>query len=621
MQKFPSKGKYKDGRNWRVASRVKQRLSEQKSEANYQSTPQSPTQPKTKDSETAENPPNHGISPSRLLMTWGILAIAAFGLLVNLYRLQIVDGAKLTKRARDQQMTTLRPFMPRRSIIDRNRNVLAIDQPIYILYAHPRQFKKSFEEIAKGLAPILGKEVGDLEHKFQRQKTNILLDGKLSEEQRNRIVALRFDGLDLRQNYARLYPQNDLVAETLGFVNLDRKGQAGIEQTQERLLERKIKTLRLNRTRQGILMPDYAPEGFINFDDFQVQLTIDSRLQRAARNALKRQMDRYRAKRGAVIVMDAYDGSLLAMVNQPTYNPNEYNKVKDQSLLKNWTVTDLYEPGSTFKPLNVAIALEAGFIRPSDTFVDNGSFRVHDRWIRNAEDKRFGRINIAQILEHSSNIGMVQIIQKMPANQYYGWLERLGLGQAVDTDLPAAASSQLKPQDEFAATPIEPATASFGQGFSLTPLQLVQMVGALANGGKLVTPHTVKGLVDSEGKIHDAPTLPAPRQIFSPMTAQQVVEMMETVVAGGTGERASIPGYRIAGKTGTAQKASKSGGYLADARITSFVSILPVQKPRYVVLAIVDEPKGRNAFGGTVAAPISKEVMEVLINLEKIPPN
>ncbi len=567
-------------------------------------------------SATQDQAPN---TKSRLFVVWGILIAAGLGLAVNLYQLQIVGGAKLTQKARNQQMVNLRPFMPRRPVIDRTNNVLAIDRPVYTVYAHPKLFDKSQENIAEQLAPILDKDAADLKKTFQSKKSGILLSSALPEELADRISSKHFDGLELIQKYSRLYPQQDLVAEVVGYVNVDRRGQAGVEYSQEKLLERSVQTVRLSRAGNGSLMPDHAPEGFLHFDDLRLQLTIDSRLQRAARLALKQQMEKYGAKRGAVIVMDAWDGSLLALVSQPTYNPNEYSKA-DISLFKNWTVADLYEPGSTFKPLNVAIALENNVIKPDDTFNDPGSIQVGDRTIKNAENKRYGRINISQVLQHSSNIGMVQIIQRMQPSVYYNWLERLGLGQNVETDLPFEAPSQLKSQEEFIASPIEPATTSFGQGFSLTPLQLVQMHAALANGGKLVSPHVVRGLIDTKGQMHYSPNLPAPRQIFSAATSQRVVEMMETVVNDGTGKASQIPGYRIAGKTGTAQIASR-GGYSSRAYITSFVGILPVESPRYVVLALVDEPKGANAYGSTVAAPIVKSVMEALIPIEQIPPS
>jgi cell division protein FtsI (penicillin-binding protein 3) len=545
---------------------------------------------------------------------------AGLGLGVNLYNLQIVKGPKLTQQARNQQMVNLRPFMPRRPVVDRNSNLLAIDRPVYILYAHPKLFEKSNEEIAERLAPILAKDTADLVKTFQSKKSGIILDPALPEEIIDRVTALRLNGLELIQKYSRFYPPDDLVSDVVGYVNLDRRGQAGVEYSQEKLLERPVQTVRLSRDGSGALMPNHAPEGFLHFDDLRLKLTIDSRLQRIARVALKQQMEKFDAKRGAVIVMDALDGSLLALVSQPTYNPNEYAKA-NISLFKNWTVADLYEPGSTFKPLNVAIALENGVIKPDDMFNDSGSVRVANYTIKNAMNNGYGRISIAQILQYSSNIGMVQMIQRLKPSIYYNWLERLGLGQKVDTDLPFEVGGRLKSQEEFIASPIEPATTSFGQGFSMTPLQLVQMHGALANGGKLVTPHVVQGLIDTKGQMHDSPTRTIPRQIFSAATAQKVVEMMETVVDEGSGKPSQIPGYRIAGKTGTAQKASPNGGYIKGARMTSFVAILPVESPRYVVFALVDEPKGESAYGSTVAAPIVKSVIEALIPLEEIPPS
>ena len=555
----------------------------------------------------------------RLFLVWCILMAAVFGLVINLYKLQIVQGAKLTEKARNQQMVTLQPFIPRRMVVDRNHNILACDRLVYTLYAHPKLFKQSDEQVAQKLAPILNKNANELVKIFQSQKSGILLASALPEETVTHVTGLHLNGLELTQKYLRFYPENDLVADVVGYVNTDRSGQAGVEYSQEELLKRSVETVRLSQTGNGALMPDYAPVGLLDFDDLQLQLTIDSRLQRSARLALKQQMEKFRAKRGAVIVMDALDGSLLALVSVPTYDSNEYSKA-DISLFKNWTVADTYEPGSTFKPLNVAIALENRVIKSDDVFKDPGFIKVANYTIKNAEENNYRRISIAQILQYSSNVGMVEIMQRLHPSVYYNWLQRLGLGQKVDTDLPFAVTGQLKSQEKFVASPIEPATTSFGQGFSLTPLQIVQLHAALANGGKLVTPHVVQGLIDSKEQIHYSPTFPTPRQIFSRTTTQQVIKMMETVVEEGTGKASQISGYHIAGKTGTAQKASSTGGYQKGAYITSFLGILPVESPRYVVLAVVDEPKGKNVYGGTVAAPIVKSVIEALIYLEKIPP-
>ncbi len=401
-------------------------------------------------SKTQDQIPN---TKSRVLMAWGILIAAGLGLSINLYRLQIVQGFKLTQKARNQQMVNLRPFTPRRLMVDRNKNVLAIDRPVYTVFAHPKLFEKSNEEMAERLAPILDKNPAELVKIFQSRKSGITLASALPEASADRISTLRLNGLELIQKYSRFYPTEDLAADVVGYVNIDRRGQAGVEYSQEKLLERSMQTVRLSRAGNGALMPDHAPEGFLHFDDLQLQLTIDSRLQRAARTALKEQLEKFGAKRGAVIVMDALDGSLLALVSQPAYNPNEYSKA-DISLFKNWTVADLYEPGSTFKPLNVAIALENGVIKPDDVFDDPGTIKVADRIIKNAVINGYRRINIAQILQTSSNVGMVQIIQRLRPSVYYNWLERLGLGQKVDTDLPFEVSGRLKTQEEFIGSPI-----------------------------------------------------------------------------------------------------------------------------------------------------------------------
>lgn len=576
--------------------------------------------------ETNANPPEKSLPRSpmlRLLLVWGVIMAGCSGLLLNLYRLQVTQAPSLEEKARQQQMVYMRPYVPRRPIVDRNSNVLAIDQPVYTLFAHPKLFKRSKSEIATLLAPVLQKSSTELEKLFGQKSSGIRVSRALTEEVADQVVRLQVDGLELIQQYSRLYPQEDLAADVVGYVDVDHRGQAGVEYAQEKLLERAVRTLRLSRAGNGALMPDYVPEGFLNFDELRLQLTLDSRLQRAARFALKQKIDEFDADRGTVIVMDASDGSLLALVTEPTYNPNQYYKY-DVGLFRNWAMADLYEPGSTFKPINVAIALEAGAIQPDSLFNDTGRIQIGQWPISNFDFESRGArglLSVTQILEHSSNIGMVRLIQKMKPEVYYGWLERLGLGQKVGVDLPFEALGQIKSQRLFTTSAIEPATTSFGQGFSLTPLQLAQLHATLANGGKLVTPHVVQGLFDSKGQMYWQPRLSAPRPIFSPTTTQAVLKMMETVVMEGTGRNAQVPGYRVAGKTGTAQKASPTGGYYSNARITSFVSIFPVDSPRYVVLAVVDEPKGKNAFGSTVAAPIVKSVIEALVAIERLPPS
>jgi len=555
--------------------------------------------------------------PFRLLLIWLIMMSGILGLLLNLYRLQVVQAPELEKKARQQQMVYMRPFVPRRPIIDRNGNVLAVDQQVYTLYAHPKLFKRSQQEIAALLAPIINQTATKLEELFSQKKSGIRVNHSLAEEVADEIASLQIDGLELIQYYSRFYPQEDLASDVVGYVDMDHRGQAGVEYSQENLLERAVRTLRLSRAGNGALMPDHVPEGFLHIDDLRLQLTLDSRLQRAARLALKKKIEQFNAERGTVIVMDALDGSLLAMVSEPTYNPNRYFDF-DVGLFKNWALADLYEPGSTFKPLNVAIALETGVIQADSQFNDTGSIQMGKWSIANHDKVGRGMIDITEILKHSSNIGMVRMIQQMKPDVYYGWLERLGLGQKLDTDLPFESSGQIKTQQQFLAEPVEAATTSFGQGFSLTPLQLVQMYSCLANGGKLVTPHVVKGLYDTQGQMYWQPSLASPRPIFSPRTTQTVLGMMEAVVSEGTGRNAYIPGYRIAGKTGTAQKASPNGGYYENAKITSFVGLVTVNSPRYVVVAIVDEPKGE-AFGSNVAAPIVKAVAQALIAIEQIP--
>ncbi|WP_019499844.1 peptidoglycan D,D-transpeptidase FtsI family protein [Pseudanabaena sp. PCC 6802] len=562
----------------------------------------------------------------RTLLVGLILLLAAIGLIVRLVYLQVWTSAELLEKAKWQQMFQLRPFIPRRTITDRNDEVMAIDKPAYTLFAHPKLYKLKPEEIAEKLAPVLNKPAAKLLPLLSQPSSTTKIDSWLTEDVADNIFNLRIDGLDLAPQRHRLYPHKDLAAEVLGYVNIDHHGQAGVEFSQEKLLERTDQASDVVQDGRGRLIPSSLPAGVLRVDRTRLQLTIDARTQRVARQELRSQMKKFNAKRGAVLVMDAKNGELRTLVTEPTYDPNQFDRVPKEKyeVFKNWAVSDLYEPGSTFKPINVAIALEAGAIQSDTVFNDEGALTVGGWPVANFDFESRGAVgplSISQILQRSSNVGMVHIIQQMKPSVYYGWLERVGLGDISGIDLPAETPSTLKPQEQFTTYVIEPATAAFGQGFSLTPVQLLQMHGILASGGKLLTPHVVKGVVNEEGEEAYQPKLNPPRQIFSPATTTKVLEMMVAVVEEGTGKPARIPGYRLGGKTGTAQKANPNNGGYTSGKITSFVGIFPAVEPRYVALAVIDEPVGADAFGSTVAAPIVKAVIEDIIVADKIPPS
>jgi cell division protein FtsI (penicillin-binding protein 3) len=305
------------------------------------------------------------------------------------------------------------------------------------------------------------------------------------------------------------------------------------------------------------------------------------------------------------------------LASSPTYDPNRYWKY-DPGLFREWSVQDLYEPGSTFKPINLALALQEKAIDPRGSVYDSGQLTIGGWPIFNADHSGHGQIDFPTVLEVSSNVGMVQAMTHVKREHFWRWLKALGIDAPPDTDLPGAVAGELKNRADFVGQPIESAVAAFGQGFSLTPLKLLQLHAMLANGGRLVSPHITRGLRSGEA-LAGAPG-GAGQQLLDPAVTQTVMRWMESVVEKGSGKGCRIPGYRIGGKTGTAQKAER-GIYIPGARITSFVAHLPIEAPRYVVLVVVDEPQGGNAYGSTVAVPVAKQLIEALLVLEKIPPS
>ena len=557
---------------------------------------------------------------------FALLCLGLVSLMGRMAWLQLFQASELEARARSVQTQRTKPLGTRRPIVDRTGRLVALDEERYRVWLHPRYFNLPGDaptlirppaDVAARLAPLLALTQAEILQRIGNRPSGIKLIEGLDPETASTIRAAGISGVDLESYPHRVYPQGDLFANVVGFLNQDREPQAGLEQSRHDDLQRHEQARSLRRGADGTPLPDNLDAGVFFGDDLRLQLTLDARLQAVAAKALTAQIKTWKAQKGVAIVMDVTNGELLALASVPTYDPNSYWSFP-AGRFREWSVQDLYEPGSTFKPINLALALQENAIQSAGRVQDSGSVTIGGWPINNHDKRANGLIDFATVLQVSSNVGMVQAMRNLPSSTYWDWLSRLGLDARPDTDLPGAVAGQLKTKEQFTTQPIEPATASFGQGFSLTPLKLVQLHALLANGGRLVSPHITRGL-----RAGDALAPPGSRQgkpLLKPEVTRTVMAWMESVVEKGSGKGVKTPGYRIGGKTGTAQKAL-NGVYVPGALICSFVATLPVDDPRYVVLVVVDEPKGDNAYGSTVALPVAKSIIDGLLVIEKIPPS
>ncbi len=546
-----------------------------------------------------------------------LLIFCLFGRLV---KLQVFNAFDLQRKARLIQSSKINALKKRRSIVDRNNRLIAYDKPLYKLWAHPQYFNfpgdsinrvRSIEEVTKKLSSILDINDEILVEKFNNKMIGIKLLDKISEEKAEKIKNLKISGLDLFKYSQRYYPQGELYSNLVGFVNDENKGSAGLELHLDNQIKVFNKGNLIKRGGDGTPLPDNSGPGDFIYDYKSLGLTIDSKLQKASFNALSKQVSEWKAKKGFAIVMDVNNGRILSLVTVPSYDPNKFWQY-DSELFRGWYSQDLFEPGSTFKPINLALALEEKVIQKDGLVEDIGKIKVGGWTLSNWDKKGNGYIDYPKVLQVSSNVGMVKIMQNLDPTIYWDWLQNLGINKNLETDLFESTAGQLKRKDLFVNQSIEPAVTSFGKGFSISPLKLVQLHAAIANGGFEVTPHVTSTFKE---RVNKNPK----KQFFSPNVSKIVLEWMESVVDKGSGSGAKIEGYRIAGKTGTSQKAI-NGSYTSK-KVCSFVATLPVNDPKFAVLVVVDEPSKSYAYGSTVAVPVAKEIIESLIVIEKIPPN
>ena len=487
-------------------------------------------------------------------------------------------------------------------ITDRYGEPLAISTPVESIWANPSDVKITPAQTVK-LAKLLDLKPTDLDRKFTNSEREfVYIKRRIPPELAHQVMRLGIPGVFMQREYRRYYPAGEVTAHLVGFTGIDDNGQEGFELKYQNWLSGKPGSRRVIKDRQGHIVEDLEAVK-VPQDGKDLVLSIDRKIQYLAYRELANAVELHKAKAGAAIVLDAKSGEVLAMVNLPTYNPN--NPVRIAGKSRNRAIVDMFEPGSTLKPLTAAAVLEAGTFTP-DTTIDTspGTLRIGSATIHDAH--REGVLTVAQVIQKSSNVGSSKMALSLEPHYLWSVFNRMGLGAPTHIGFPGEASGILRNYKTW--RPIEQATMSFGHGISLTLLQLARAYTVFANEGEL---RPVSLLKLSE--------MPVGQQVFSAKTANSVKDMLELAVQpGGTAPRAQVLGYRVAGKTGTAHKLGP-GGYLPNSYVSSFVGMAPASDPRLIIAVMIDEPTVGSYYGGLVAAPVFSNIMSGTLRMLAIP--
>ncbi|MBU6450330.1 MAG: penicillin-binding protein 2 [Cyanobacteria bacterium REEB67] len=550
-----------------------------------------------------------------------LLGLGGVAIICRLFYLQVHKAPELVQRAEVQRQQH-NMLMHRGAITDRRGLPLAIDTTRYDIYVHVGLLKKTPDESAQILANILKQPQEKILKLLTSGYPVITLQRHLDRETVDALQALNWPGVDIVPKAFRQYPEGRLAGHLLGYIDPDARGQGGIEQAEQHMLTDTgaIPKPQLDGHGHTILMQSKQPSWDITPPlGRHVELTIDNYLQHMAEKELFAMCKHSHALRGAVILTDPTSGEILAWANYPSFDPNKYNKYAYETM-KNWSMVDVYQPGSTFKILTVASGLETGAITPNWTFYDAGSMTIGNRTIHN-HDGGHGLLNLKGLFIHSSNIASAKIGLLMTPAQFYGKLREFGFGQKTGVDLPGESRGLLTPAKYW--TPIDQATTGFGQGaIAVTPLQMAAGVGAVANGGIWVQPHLIRRIYDPRTGVTEKWMEPVKRRVISAEIAKLECGLLADNIYEGTQIAGQIPGYRVAGKTGTAQKVTASGrGYIAGATIASFVGFLPAKNPQLLCIAVIDTPQTDGRWGNTVAGPVFNAVAMEAARYLNIPPD
>ena len=543
----------------------------------------------------------------RLLLVVFALAFAA--LLARSTWIQGVQASRYSSIAHDQQETTIKIPAGRGTIFDRNGVQLAIGEQMTTVFADPAEVANA-SAIAVAAHKIFGVNPNGLYPQLLNKKSQFVYIQRFADPLKAKeFLAKGFIGVSSYQEQRRTYPQGSVGAQVIGYAGVDNQGIEGLELQYNRKLSGRSgkQTIVRDATGQTIDVISSSPvqEGADLFT------TIDSKIQAEAEQVLRQTVAKWGARDATAIVLDPTTGEVLAMANAPGYNANDTGNVK-ADVTRNRAVTDVYEPGSTFKLVTVTGVLSQHLVTPSTRFTLPICIQVANYCIHDAEQRGVVNYSVAQILKYSSNVGAITLAEKLGSANLMKWINTFGFGQKTGIDFPGESQGIVLPLDQWSGSTI--GNVPIGQGISVTPIQLASVYAAVANGGIWIQPH----LVDRVGGR--APFVPRRRRILSAVVDREVKAMLTGVVQGGTGVEAAIPGYTVAGKTGTANEPDGHGGYSNSKYDATFVGMVPASKPRLVVLVKVDDPHGA-IYGGVVSAPAFQSIAKFTLQYLAVPPD
>ena len=551
----------------------------------------------------------------------GIICIMFLVLFIALisraFQLQVLSGKKL-KTLAQRQHTTVLQLPPERGVIyDRNGEKLAVSIMADSVCADPSKIADPVRASGQ-VAGILNLDSQAVFKKISHPKSFCWLARKISSEQAAVVENANIEGIFLVKEPKRFYPNGELAAHLLGFVGMDAGGLEGLERKYDESLKGKPEKLAWARDAKGKKLFLRVEKSETKKDEsINLVLTIDSRIQYLVETNLKEAVLDKGAKGGLAIVMDPKTGEILALANQLGFNPNNVEGLKPERW-RNHAIADYYDPGSTFKPFLVAGAMEEKIVRETDKFFcENGNYKIANRVIHEANKKRHGTLMVKEILKYSSNIGSAKIAQKMGKEKFYDYIKKFGFGEKTGIDLPGESAGSVRPVKNW--VPVDTAMIGFGQGVSVTAIQLITAVSAIANNGVLMKPYIVRGIADNDNRLVKLYTPTVVRKVISPDVAKRMTAMLTEVVDApdGTGKNAKIVNVAVAGKTGTSQKFDSTRGVYSSEKVrTSFMGFFPADNPQVAILVILDEPQ-RDKWGGVASAPVFKKIGEQILNCFK----